>query len=247
VQSSAAARTPQPVSLPNFSGAWKSESCQNCGIINIKQAGNSVQIGEKTLTIRPDGSVGYQTFYATDQKHGHPVDSEEKADLVDTFSWSIDGNELVRRGIFDYRRPYFDSAVGKETHVMRFRRVDPNAPARSASLTASRPNFAGTWKSEADEKPNLLSINQTGNDVEFLGKTLSIGPDGTFGYATYYAADQNRGHAVESRAQADRMNIFNFRIEGDELVSRIMADTIHPYGGSPVGKVVREIRYRRIN
>jgi hypothetical protein len=100
------------------------EGNANQPIVNITQTGNSVQIGGRAMLVQPDGSVGYQSFYASDQKSGHPVQSIDQADLVDTFNWSIKGDELVFRTVFDTRHPYFNQPVGKVLRVMRYRRAD---------------------------------------------------------------------------------------------------------------------------
>ena len=65
----------------------------------------------------------YKNFAAQDGKSGHPVKTEEQADLVDTFIWRVEGDTLVFETTFNYKRPYFGHAPGTELRIMKYRRV----------------------------------------------------------------------------------------------------------------------------
>ena len=88
----------------------------------IAQNGGEVTIGDRTLSIRGDGAVFYQTF-AAGPSPGHRVETASEADLVDTFTWRLDGQILVSETDFDYRRPYGNHGPGRDLRIMKYRRV----------------------------------------------------------------------------------------------------------------------------
>jgi hypothetical protein len=104
---------------PDFSGDWVQVGVPAPARVTITQAGDQVTMGEHTMTIRDDGSIGYQTF-AAGPSPGHMVQSAEEADLIDTFNWSRSGPQLVFTTIFDTRHPYGGDPVGVKTRVMRY-------------------------------------------------------------------------------------------------------------------------------
>jgi hypothetical protein len=82
-------------------------------------------MGNRQLQIDPSGTIGYQSFAAHDDKYGHEVATAGQADLVDTFTWRVEGSTLVFETIFDYRHPYSNHQPGKDVRVMSYRRIAP--------------------------------------------------------------------------------------------------------------------------
>jgi len=120
--------------IPNFAGTWELFENTLNGTqreittkerMTITQDGAVVHIRNKDLHITNEGNVGYQSFHAHDNQNGHEVRTEAQADLVDTFTWSLDGPILVFKTIFDYRHPYYNHAPGRELRVMKYRRIEP--------------------------------------------------------------------------------------------------------------------------
>jgi hypothetical protein len=113
--------------LPNFGGVW--ELTDGPGIkgqrLVLTQKGRQVRMDNRTLTITPAGTIGYQMFAAHDSGSGHTVATAQEADLVDTLTWSVSGSTLVFETIFDYQHAYGGHAPGKEVRVMKYRRVTP--------------------------------------------------------------------------------------------------------------------------
>ena len=127
-------KSPMPSSIPDFAGAWQMFENSNNGegqavtnqqLLNITQNGSLVQIGDRKLQITSSGSVTYQTFAAHDDKYGHLVATEGEADLVDTFTWRLEGSILVFETIFNYRNPYYNHPRGTDLRIMKYRRISP--------------------------------------------------------------------------------------------------------------------------
>lgn len=122
--------------IPNFAGTWElfentlngtQREVTTEGRMTITQNGAFVHIGNKDLPITSEGTVGYQSFSAHDNQSGHEVRTEAEADLVDTFTWSLDGPILVFKTIFDYKHRYYNHAPGRDLRVMKYRRVGPGS------------------------------------------------------------------------------------------------------------------------
>jgi hypothetical protein len=117
-------------SYPNFAGTWELIETTYNGApqhyssrpLVITQNGDQVTIGDRTMGIRPDGAVSYQSF-AAGAGQGHTVGTASEADLVDTLEWRLDGQSLVFQTVFDYRRTYGGHPPGKDLRIMKYRRV----------------------------------------------------------------------------------------------------------------------------
>jgi TIR domain/PASTA domain len=119
-----------PSKYPNFGGTWEmfevtlngtSQKVSTRPLV-IAQNGGEVTIGGRTLSIRGDGAVSYQTFSAGPNP-GHRVETASQADLIDTLTWRLDGAILVFETIFDYRRAYGNHGPGRDLRIMKYRRV----------------------------------------------------------------------------------------------------------------------------
>jgi len=115
---------------PNFGGTWGmfentyngTPGNVNTSPVVITQKGGEVTIGGRTLSIRDDGAISYQTF-AAGPSPGHSVETASQADLIDTFTWRLDGSILVFVTVFDYRRAYGNHGPGRDQRIMKYRRV----------------------------------------------------------------------------------------------------------------------------
>jgi len=90
----------------------------------ITQNGSMVRIGNRDLQISNAGDVGYQTYAAHDNTHGHEVPSAAEADLIDTLTWRLEGSVLVFETTFEYKHTYGNHAPGTISRVMKYRRID---------------------------------------------------------------------------------------------------------------------------
>lgn len=124
----------QPVEpSQDFAGAWELVSSTMNGAtqpvkptrITITQNGSLVRVGGQELRLTDEGTLTYQEFYAHDEQHGHKVEAQNQADLIDTLTWRIKGSMLVFETVFDYRAPYYGHPAGKVVRVMEYRRVTP--------------------------------------------------------------------------------------------------------------------------
>ncbi|HKD00776.1 MAG TPA: PASTA domain-containing protein [Terriglobales bacterium] len=124
-------RSEQPQSkYPNFGGTWEMFEITFNGTrekvsarpLVITQNGGKVTIGDRTLSIRGDGAVSYQTFAAGPSPE-HTVETASQADLIDTLTWRLDGAILVLETVFDYRRTYGNHGPGRDLRIMKYRRV----------------------------------------------------------------------------------------------------------------------------
>ena len=120
-----------PPSFSNFGGTWTAYESTENGITHpltlpnpkvVIQYGSSVEIDGRRLPIQQDGTVSYQSFAAGDGGSGHEVATADQADLVDTFTYRIDGNTLVFQTLFDTRKPYGGDPVGKKLRIWKYRR-----------------------------------------------------------------------------------------------------------------------------
>jgi class 3 adenylate cyclase len=127
-------RPAQPVQpSQSFGGTWELVSSTLNGVtqtirptrITITQSGPLVRIGNQELRLTNEGTLTYQQFYARDGQHGHKVETQNQADLIDTFSWRIEGSMLVFETVFDYTTPNYGHPVGKLVRIMEYRRVTP--------------------------------------------------------------------------------------------------------------------------
>ncbi len=118
-------------SFPNFAGTWQMFENTYNGVSNqvnaerplvITQNGPIVHIG-RDLHITDSGTVTYQSYAVHDDKYGHDVATADQADLVDTFTWRLDGSILVFETIFDYKHQYYSHPPGKDVRIMKYRRV----------------------------------------------------------------------------------------------------------------------------
>ena len=125
-------KPPAPLNIPRFAGTWKlyetstagrTEATTTANSLVIAQKGSTVHLDGRDLSITSAGTVTYQTYFAADGKAGHAVANEEQADLVDTFTWRLEGSDLVFETIFDYRHEYFNHPTGRSVRVMRYERV----------------------------------------------------------------------------------------------------------------------------
>jgi hypothetical protein len=122
-----------PSPSPAFEGTWELVSSTENGVtqkiaptrVTITQSGRSVRIGNQELHLMDAGTVTYQAFYAHDAQYGHSVGTEDQADLIDTFTWRVEGSNLVFETTFDYKAPYGGHPVGKVIRIMKYRRVAP--------------------------------------------------------------------------------------------------------------------------
>ena len=127
----AAATATATTTLPNFAGTWEMISSVYNGKANpvsstplvITQNGSMVRIGNRDLQISNAGTVGYQTYAAHDNAHGHEVTSAAQADLIDTLTWRIEGSILVFETTFEYKHTYGKHSPGTDLRVMRFRLI----------------------------------------------------------------------------------------------------------------------------
>ncbi len=120
-----------PPSLSNFAGTWTAYESTEDGLTHpfslanpkiVTQSGSNVTIDGRTLPIHQDGTVTYQSFSAGDGGSGHAVATADQADLVDTFTYRIDGSTLIFETLFDTRRPYGGDPVGKKLRIWKYRR-----------------------------------------------------------------------------------------------------------------------------
>jgi hypothetical protein len=129
-------RQGRPISRvpPNFAGAWELTSFTMDGVprtivqekpLIITQNGHLVSIDSRALPVTGAGAVTYKTFYAHDGDHGHEVNTEEEADLADTFTWKLEGGTLVFETVFNFRNSYHGHPPGKEIRIMKYRRISP--------------------------------------------------------------------------------------------------------------------------
>ncbi len=127
-------RPAQPVQpSQSFGGTWELVSSTLNGAtqtikptrITITQSGPLVRISNQELRLTSEGTLTYKQFYARDGQHGHKVETQDQADLIDTFSWRIEGSVLVFETVFDYRTPNYGHPVGKLVRIMEYRRVTP--------------------------------------------------------------------------------------------------------------------------
>jgi hypothetical protein len=97
---------------------------QNAGWVAISaNMGDGRQAPPMSLPIGGDGAVSVQKFYANVNNHGQGVASIDQADLVDTTTWQVEGDKLVRTMTFDVRHPYFKYPVGVTQMTAVFRRA----------------------------------------------------------------------------------------------------------------------------
>ncbi len=120
--------------LPNFAGTWElfentyngvRQPITNPQRIVITQDGRTVSLDRRELKITPAGAITYQTFFTQDGKSGHAVANQGQADLVDTFTWRIEGATLVFETTFNYKAQYGNHPPGTEFRIMKYRRVTP--------------------------------------------------------------------------------------------------------------------------
>jgi tetratricopeptide (TPR) repeat protein len=117
--------------LPNFAGTWEMISSVKNGRANpvdsgplvITQNGSMVRIGNRDLQISNAGTVGYQTYAAHDNAHGHEMPSAAQADLIDTLTWRIEGSILVFERTLEYKHTYRNHSPGTDLRVMRYRLI----------------------------------------------------------------------------------------------------------------------------
>jgi hypothetical protein len=127
----AATVTARLAAIPDFSGTWEMISSVYNGKANpvnttplvITQNGSMVRIGNRDLQISDTGTVGYQTYAAHDNAHGHEVPSAAQADLIDTLTWRIEGSILVIETTFEYKHTYGKHSPGTDFRVMRYRLI----------------------------------------------------------------------------------------------------------------------------
>jgi len=127
-------RPAQPVQpSQNFEGTWELVSSTLNGVtqtikptrVTITQRGPLVRIGNQELRLTNEGTLTYQQFFAHDEQHGHKVETQNQADLIDTLNWRIEGSMLVFETVFDYTTPNYGHPVGKVVRIMQYRRVTP--------------------------------------------------------------------------------------------------------------------------
>jgi hypothetical protein len=122
---------PASNSLPHFAGKWQMVKFTrdsvpqppSSTIVNIPQNGREVVIGNATYTIASDGIITLRLFYAQDAHFGHRVETEAQANLVDTITWRVDRQLLVRETVSEYRTQYFDHPPGTTTAIATFQPV----------------------------------------------------------------------------------------------------------------------------
>jgi len=90
----------------------------------ITQNGSMVRIGNRDLQISNAGTVGYQTYAAHDNAHGHEVPSAAEADLIDTLTWRLEGSVLIFETTFEYKHTYNSHLPGTDLRVITYRRID---------------------------------------------------------------------------------------------------------------------------
>lgn len=131
--SSDALNSQAPLS-PRFAGTWESVRTTLNGVpqtrmklqrITITQDGPTVRIGNRSYRATNSNIITDQQSYAQDGQHGHLVQNADEADLVDTFTWSIEGQKLVLKVVFDYRNAYFSHPAGRDVRITEYRRVAP--------------------------------------------------------------------------------------------------------------------------
>jgi hypothetical protein len=117
---------------PNFAGTWEMISSVyndkanpvNSTPLVITQNGSMVRLNNRDLQISNAGTIGYQTYAAHDNAHGHGVESAAQADLIDTFTWRIEGSVLVFETTFQYKHTYGNHPPGTDFRVMKYRLID---------------------------------------------------------------------------------------------------------------------------
>ena len=185
-------------SFPDFAGTWQMFENTYNGLSNkvsaerpltITQTGSTVHVG-RDLNITDTGTITYQTYAAHDDKYGHDVAAAGQADLVDTFTWRLDGSILVFETIFDYKHQYYSHPPGKDVRIMKYRRVNPSAALSQAGPAPSQPGqvtdpandlgkFVGRW-ADANDSSWHLEIQQQGSRLVFSpGSTVGT-PGGEF-------------------------------------------------------------------
>jgi len=130
VNKASTAERSTPAPYPNFSGTWE--------VIEITQDGKALNPVEPPLTITQNGAsvyvsgiehkitsgvITWQKFFATDDQHGHAVQSENQADLVLTYTGRVEGEILIMEVRYDYKRPFISHpADGAHMRILKYRR-----------------------------------------------------------------------------------------------------------------------------
>lgn len=172
------AQAPPARSLPNFAGTWElfeatrngvpaPEYMNNAKPVTITQDGPMVHVQGNTLRITNEGTVAYRKYFASDDRSGHAVPSEDQADLIDSFTFRLQGSILVRETKFDYRRQYGNHQPGTDLRIMKYQRI-ATAPAASSSIALKPANlFSGSWVNANSATPGItrLEIQENGDAV----------------------------------------------------------------------------------
>jgi hypothetical protein len=139
------ARVRAPSAVPNFAGSWKmTESIRNgrpmpipptMPPLTITQNGTTVRIpvqhgGTTDLPITDNGKVTQSFYSAEGYQDGRPrarqVETEREAALVQTDTWSLEGETLVEEITWNYKGPYFGHPFGTERGRVKYQRVSAN-------------------------------------------------------------------------------------------------------------------------
>jgi len=136
VERTVPATQPQPAApktpIPQFAGTWEVVegtrndiplTYMNGRRITFAQNGNRVRVNNHELTITSAGAVTYKSFHAHEEKSWHEVQTEDQADLVDTFTWRLEGTYLVGETTFHYKVPIDGRAPWTDVRVLKYRRV----------------------------------------------------------------------------------------------------------------------------
>jgi beta-lactam-binding protein with PASTA domain len=143
------------------------------------------------------------------------------------------------------------SRAGFETTQVQVT-VGINQP--SARAADRYPNFAGTWQmfestyngaTKSLPQGQRITIQQNGATVTISGKEHEITSAGTVTYKQFYAGP-SPGHSVQTEAEADLVDTFTCKVEGDLLLFETKFAYKRPYGGHPPGTDVRIFKYRRV-
>jgi hypothetical protein len=119
-------------SVPQFGGVWEIVEHSFNGVpqnrggrITFVQDGTVVRDDRRTYTISATGTLGFQMFLAHDSEHGHEVSTAAEADLIQTYTWRVDGQFLMQEAIYYYKNQYFGHPQGKDVRIVKLRRVSP--------------------------------------------------------------------------------------------------------------------------
>src|SRR5262249_13190203 len=123
--------TPASEAFPNFAGTWEPIEITVNGKpqsalgrpLTITQMGALVYVDRKELKINRSGAVTYQTFWASDDKVGHVVGTEDQADLVYTVTVRVEGSTLIYDTILQYKAQFGKHPPGTDHRIMKCRRI----------------------------------------------------------------------------------------------------------------------------